>query len=146
MYEHRTSWIKETSVLFPIIIRIINEKGVTFKTEDINEFRRFIKCWFGKENGYGFSPQPEMFQHKTNPKVPDYTYDFAMDHLKKMGNMQKKGHRLTFHPGQYNQLAAINEKVLEQTIKDLEYHADVLDLMELDHNSVNICGVYDDKD
>ena len=136
-----------------IIIRIINEKGVEeLKRRILMNLEDLYKMLvWNEENGIRvFRLSSEMFQHKTNPKVPDYTYDFAMNHLKKIGEYAKeKGHRLTFHPGQYNQLAAINEKVLEQTIKDLEYHADVLDLMELDHNSVMVIhggGVYDDKE
>jgi UV DNA damage endonuclease len=136
-----------------IIIRIINEKGIQelkhrilLNLEDLYQ----MLIW-NEENGIRvFRLSSEMFQHKTNPKVPDYTFDFAIHHLKIIGNYAKeKGHRLTFHPGQYNQLAAINEKVLQQTIKDLEYHADVLDLMELDQNSVMVIhggGVYGDKE
>ena len=31
-----------------------------------------------------------MFPHKTNPKVPDYTYDFALEHLKRISTFAKK--------------------------------------------------------
>ena len=51
---------------------------------------------------------------------------------------KEKGHRLTFHPGQFNNLGSPRQKVVEQTFKDLEYHADVLDLMGLDNNSVMV--------
>ena len=55
---------------------------------------------WNEENGIRvFRLSSELFQHKTNPKVPDYTYDFALEHLKKIGDYAiEKGHRLT-HPG-----------------------------------------------
>lgn len=57
--------------------------------------------------------------------------------------------RLTMHPGPFNQLAG-QGKVLENTIKDLEYQSDVFDLMGLEPshwNKINIHagGTYGDK-
>ena len=102
-----------------------------------------------------FRLSSEMFQHKNNPRVPSYTYDFALDHLKKVGDYAKSvGMRLTMHPGQFNNLGSPSTKVVEQTFKDLTYHAEVLDLMgyqyetELGKDSVLVIhggGVYGDK-
>ena len=90
-----------------------------------------------------------MFQHKTNPRVPDYDYDFAVPLLKQIGAYaREKKHRLTFHPGQFNNLGSPNPKVVKQTFKDLEYHADVLDLMGMGKDPVMVIhggGVYGDK-
>ena len=84
-----------------------------------------------------FRLSSELFQHKTNPRVPDYDYDFAIPLLKLIGEFAKRyGHRLTFHPGQYNILGSPKQKVVDQTIKDLTYHAGSPDLMELDKDSV----------
>ena len=48
----------------------------------------------------GFRLSSEMFQHKNNPRVPSYTYDFALDHLKKVGDYAKSvGMRLTSKSG-----------------------------------------------
>jgi UV DNA damage endonuclease len=86
--------------------------------------------------------------HKTNPKVPDYDYDFAIPLLKQIGQKARDyNHRLTFHPGQFNVLGTPRAKVLKQTIADLQYHADVLDLMEMGKDSVMVIhggGVYGD--
>ena len=60
------------------------------------------------------------------------------------------GQRLTFHPGQYNVVGTPDLKSFEQTIRDLShYHADVLDLMGCNQNSVMVVhggGVYGDKE
>jgi UV DNA damage endonuclease len=135
-----------------IIIRIIDEKGIDeLKRRIIANLEDLYKMLeWNEENGIRvFRLSSELFQHKTNPKVPDYTYDFAKDHLKKIGDYAlEKGHRLTFHPGQYNVLASPREKAYLQTLKDLEYHADVLDMMGLGKDSVMVIhggGVYGDK-
>ena len=135
-----------------IIVRIIDEKGIDeLKRRILANLEDLYKMLvWNEENGIRvFRLSSELFQHKTNPKVPDYTYDFAIDHLKKIGDYAKeKGHRLTFHPGQFNVLASISEKAYLRTLKDLEYHADVLDLMGLGKDSVMVIhggGVYGDK-
>ena len=91
----------------------------------------------------------ELFPHKSNPKVKDYTFDFAMEAMKKVGDKAREyGHRLTFHPGQYNVVGTPNEKSFQQTINDLSYHADVLDHMGMDNTSVMVVhggGIYGDK-
>ena len=59
--------------------------------------------------------------------------------LEKIGKLARYfGHRLTFHPGQYNVVGAINPKAFQQTINDLSYHATVLDLMGKTHQFVQI--------
>lgn len=62
----------------------------------------------------------------------------------------KHGIRITAHPGPFNVLTSPNEKVVSNTIKDLELHGMVFDMMGLSktvYNKINIhCnGVYGDK-
>ena len=136
-----------------IIIRIIDEKGIDELKRrilaNLDDLYKMLE--WNEANGIRvFRLSSELFQHKTNPKVPDYTYDFALEHMKKIGDYAKeKGHRLTFHPGQFNVLASISEKAYLQTLKDLEYHAHVLDLMGMGKDSVMVIhggGVYGDKE
>ena len=136
-----------------IIVRIIDEKGIDeLKRRILANLEDLYKMLeWNEANGIRvFRLSSELFQHKTNPKVPDYTYDFALDHLKKIGEYAiEKGHRLTFHPGQFNVLASPSERAYLQTLKDLEYHADVLDLMGLPKDSVMVIhggGVYGEKE
>ena len=96
-----------------------------------------------------FRLSSELFPHKSNSKVEDYSFDFALDLLKQIGDKSKQyNQRLTFHPGQYNVVGSPDEKSFNQTIRDLKYHADVLDLMGVDNNSVMVVhggGVYGNK-
>ena len=70
--------------------------------------------------------------------------------MKKIGEVARNlGHRLTFHPGQYNVVGTPNEKTFQQTINDLSYHAEVLDRMEMGCDSVMVVhggGMYGDKE
>ena len=135
-----------------IIVRIIDEKGVEeLKRRILLNLQDLLKMidW-NEENGIKvFRLSSELFQHKTNPKVPDYDFDFALDLLKQIGEKARGyNQRLTFHPGQFNVLGSPRKKNVEQTIKDLTYHADVLDLMGMGKDSVMVIhggGVYGDK-
>ena len=57
-------------------------------------------------------------------------------------------HRLTFHPGQYNQVGAKTRDVYEKTILDLGLHAKIFDIMGMGKDSIMVIhggGVYNDK-
>jgi UV DNA damage endonuclease len=62
--------------------------------------------------------------------------------LTKCGEYAKANNqRLTFHPGPFNKLTSSNERVTQNTIKDLKVHADIMDLMGLSntpYNKINI--------
>jgi len=134
-----------------MIIRTIKEKGIDVLKEKIikNLEDLLIMIQWNEDNGIKvFRLSSELFVHKTNPRVEDYTFDFAIPLLKKIGALARSyNQRLTFHPGQFNVLASINPKALEHTINDLEYHADVLDLLGMDKHSVMVIhggGTYGD--
>jgi len=78
-----------------------------------------------------------------------YTLDYAKDALKAAGDLAKSlGHRLTTHPGQYNVLCSPNPNVVKKTRRDLAYHAEMLDLLDMGLDSVMIIhmgGAYGDK-
>ena len=135
-----------------IIVRIIDEKGIDeLKKRVLANLEDLYKLLqWNEENGIKvFRLSSELFPHKTNPKVPNYTYDFALEHLKKIGKYAKENNiRLTFHPGQHNVLGTPHSKALKQSIEDLNYHAEVLDILECDMNSVMVIhggGTYGDK-
>jgi len=56
--------------------------------------------------------------------------------------------RISMHPGQYTLLNSPDPGILERTIKELRYHADVLDALDLDVSAktqIHVGGVYGDK-
>lgn len=135
-----------------MVIKTIQEKGIECLKEKIIQNLKdvlTIMDW-NEQNGIKvYRLSSEMFPHKTNPRVESYSFDFAIPLLKEIGAKSKLlNQRLTFHPGQYNVLGTPNKSALESTINDLAYHADVLDLMELDQHSVMVIhggGVYGNK-
>ena len=136
-----------------MIIRTIQEKGIdTLKEKIIQNLKDVLTMMdWNEENGIKvFRLSSELFPHKSNPKVENYDFDFAIDLLKQIGEKSREyNQRLTFHPGQYNVVGTPNKKTFLQTCCDLKYHADVLDLMGLDNNSVMVVhggGLYGDKE
>jgi UV DNA damage endonuclease len=136
-----------------MIIRTVEEKGInTLKEKIIQNLKDVLTMMdWNEENGIKvFRLSSELFPHKSNPKVENYDFDFAKDLLKQIGEKSKKyNQRLTFHPGQYNVIGTPSEKAFKQTIADLSYHAEVLDLIGAGDNSVMVIhggGVYGDKE
>jgi len=96
-----------------------------------------------------------MFPHITNPEFIPEGEDFAYpleqfsEYFTRIGEVADTyDQRLTFHPGQYNQIGAKNPTVFQKTKKDLLAHAKVLDLCHRGSDSVMVVhggGVYDDK-
>lgn len=62
--------------------------------------------------------------------------------------IRKNKMRITMHPGQYTVLNSINKNVYENSLKELNYHVDVLDSMNLDSTAkiqIHVGGVYGNK-
>ena len=88
--------------------------------------------------------------NKIDPKdYPDFNEICSL--LQKAGWIARESNqRLTFHPGPFNLLASPKPEVVENTIKDLEMHSLIFDLMGLDqshYNKINIHigATYGDK-
>ena len=60
------------------------------------------------------------------------------------------GQRLSFHPGPFNKLCAKDDRIVNNTIKELEHHSEIFDIMGFKpsyYNKINIHigAAYDDK-
>jgi UV DNA damage endonuclease len=92
----------------------------------------------------------EIMPHKSNHRAPDYDMEPFQPMLTTIGEYARKhGHRLTFHPGQYNVVATPDEDKFQNTIRDLDWHAEMLDRMGCDEHSVIVVhggGTYGDKE
>lgn len=88
------------------------------------------------------------------PFASHETYGYSLAYcatlLAEVGALAEKyGHRLTAHPGQYTQLGSPREAVVRSSIRDLEYHCEMLDLMGVGPDGVIVIhggGVYGDKE
>ena len=81
--------------------------------------------------------------------LPDY--DQIVEVLADCGDFaDRHGHRLTSHPGPFNKLTSPKKQVIINTIKDLETHGEIFDLLGLSrtpYNKINIHvgATYGDK-
>lgn len=69
------------------------------------------------------------------------TYGYSIDkwkyYLKDIGKFANKNNiRLTFHPSQFCVLSSTREEVIDNTIKEIDHHSNILDIMGCDKNSV----------
>jgi len=63
---------------------------------------------------------------------------------------QRGGQRLTFHPGQFNCLASPRQSVVENCVRDLATHGEIMDIMGLPRTreskiNIHLGGVFGDK-
>ena len=78
-------------------------------------------------------------------------YDEIAKLMLEIGQIAKDGgQRLTMHPGPYNCLASPTQKVVEKTIRELNFHSEQFNMMGYDpspYNKINIHvgGAYGDK-
>jgi UV DNA damage endonuclease len=62
--------------------------------------------------------------------------------------IKTQGMRISMHPDQFTLINSVNIEVFERSVKELRYHVQVLDLMELDLSAkiqIHLGGVYGDK-
>lgn len=133
-------------------LKTIQDKGIGFVKDLITKNLRDLKIHveWNYQHGIRFMRlSSEMMPHFSNPRIERYSFDFALNELVEIGRLARLyKQRLTFHPGQYNVLSTKDEKVFENTRNDLKWHADILDAMGMDQNSVMVIhggGLYGDK-
>jgi UV DNA damage endonuclease len=135
-----------------MIKRTFLEKGVEYATElGLQNARDLFKILeWNNQNGIKlFRLSSEMF-----PWGSEYELKTSPHYLRIKTILEgcgyyanKNGIRITSHPGPFNVLTSPNEKVVDNTITDLELHGKVFDLLGLEkshYNKINIhCnGVY----
>lgn len=135
-----------------MVIKTIRERGIhSLQIKILQNLQDVLTMMdWNEQNGIKvFRLSSELFPHKSNPRIENYNFDFAIPLLIEIGQKSKLyGQRLTFHPGQYNVVGTPDPNSFRQTIANLSYHAEVLDLMNLDHHSVMVVhggGIYQDK-
>ena len=95
----------------------------------------------------------EMFPFASHDTYGYKLAPFAADALAEAGRVAAElGHRLTTHPGQFSQLGSPRKEVIDASIRDLKYHAELLSLLklpdQLNRDAVMILhmgGVFGDK-
>ncbi|OJJ44974.1 hypothetical protein ASPZODRAFT_17884 [Penicilliopsis zonata CBS 506.65] len=96
----------------------------------------------------------EMFPFASHKEYGYKLAPFASEVLADTGRViAELGHRVSVHPGQFTQLGSPKKEVVESSFRDLEYHSEMLQLLQLppqqDRDAVMILhmgGVFGDKE
>ncbi|KAK5175209.1 uncharacterized protein LTR77_000346 [Saxophila tyrrhenica] len=100
-----------------------------------------------------FRLSSEMFPFASHPEYGYKLAPFASEALAEAGKViAELGHRVTTHPGQFTQLGSPRSSVIDNAVRDLEYHDELLSLLKLpeqqDKDAVMILhmgGVFEGK-
>ena len=138
-----------------MIRRTFEEKGIVYASElalkNLTDLEKVVD-WNIKNKVFLYRLSSEMFPWMSEYELNDLP-DIAEIKviLKRVGEKAiKNGLRLTYHPGPFNVLAAVLEKVLYNTKEDLRKHAEILDMMYLPRSpfakiNIHVGGAYGDK-
>jgi len=133
-----------------------NEKGLDYVSElalqNCRDLVTIVK--WNEEMGIKlFRMSSDLFPWMTLYEFTDLPdYNKIANLLKGVGTLAAKyDHRLTFHPSHFNALGSPNPVVVEKTIKELNKHSQIMDLIGLTispYNKINIHvgGAYGDKE
>ncbi len=129
-----------------MIKRTFKEKGMAYASElamqNIKDLKKILE--WNEENDIKFYRMssdvfPWMSEYDFKD-LPDYhEICYLLDDAGEFAT--RNGHRLTFHPGPFNVLGSPNDKVVDKTIKELNQHSQMMDLMGFfpsHYNKINI--------
>lgn len=138
-----------------MIRKTFDQKGISYASklslENSKDLLAILK-WNAKNDIYFFRLTSNLFPWASEYSIksmPDYEeISFA---LFQCGEFAKKnGMRITSHPGPFNKLCSPNENVVLNTIKDLEMHGEIFDMIGLPQNhwskiNIHVGAAYDSK-
>ena len=129
-----------------MIKRTFKERGIAYASElamqNIKDLKKILE--WNEENGIKFYRMssdvfPWMSEYEFKD-LPDYhEICYLLDAAGEYATLN--GHRLTFHPGPFNVLGSPKAKVVDKTIKELNQHSQMMDLMGFfpsHYNKINI--------
>lgn len=132
-------------------IKSIEEKGLDWVKDLARANAKDIipmLQWNAENNIRFMRLSSEIFPFASH-SIYGYHPDCAKEELAEAGRVARSlNHRVTMHPGQFVQLGSPNPAVVEASIRELDVHATVLDLMGMDQDSVMIIhggGVYGNR-
>ena len=138
-----------------MIKRTFQQRGVAYASElalqNIKDLYTILQ-WNKKHNINFFRLSSNLF-----PWASEYSFDELPDYesisywAKKCGDfVRDNNHRITSHPGPFNKLTSPHERVVVNTIKDLEIHGKFFDMLGLPRSpyaklNIHVGAHYNDK-
>ena len=135
--------------------KTFDAKGIDYVSDlalaNINDLKTIIQ-WNNEMGIKLFRLSSGMFPWSDEYNVKDLKdYQLISFKMREIGNQAiNVGQRLTMHPGPYNCLASPNQKVVDKTIRELNFHSEQFNMMGYKpspYNKINIHvgGAYGDK-
>ena len=138
-----------------MIKRTFQEKGLPYASElalqNCKDLLEILK-WNDKNDIRFFRLSSNLFPWASDyqlSELPDY--DAIAEALYEAGLFASEHNiRITSHPGPFNKLTSPKESVILNTIRDLEIHGEIFDLMFLERSpyakiNIHVGAAYDDK-
>ena len=134
--------------------KTFNERGLPYVSEltlqNVKDLVNIIK-WNNEMGIKQFRMSSDIFPwmyYYQLDELPDY--EAISDYLYMAGDEASGKQRLTFHPSHFNALGSPYPVVVKKTIKELNQHSQIMDIMGLTitpYNKINIhiAGAYGDK-
>jgi len=129
-----------------MIKRTFKDKGIAYASElavqNIKDLKKILE--WNEQNDIKFYRMssdifPWMSEYEFR-ELPNYNeICYLLDDAGEYATLNN--HRLTFHPGPFNVLGSPNDKVVDKTIKELNQHSQMMDLMGFfpsHYNKINI--------
>lgn len=125
------------------------ERLIATVTENLNALQAILE--WNRDHRIGFFRiSSTTVPFASHPVMSLNWQEHFADHFARIGQfIRDHDMRINVHPGQYILLNSPREDVVERSVAELAYHADLLDLMELDAThkiQIHTGGVYEDRD
>ena len=134
--------------------KTFNERGLPYCSElalqNVKDLVNIIK-WNNEMGITQFRMSSQIFPWMSYYNLNElHDYEEICDYLYMAGDEAGGKQRLTFHPGHFNVLGSPNPTVVNKTIKELNQHSEIMNIMGLSrthYNKINIHigGAYGDK-
>ena len=139
-----------------MIKRTFKARGIEYAGElaeaNLRDMIEIIK-WNNQQGIKLYRMSSNMFPWMSEYEISDLpNFETIKDLLETAGKLaMDNGQRIGFHPGQFCVLPSPNPKVVENTIDELDKHAQILDMMGLPQNqtysmNIHLGGSYGDKE
>lgn len=130
---------RKISVNNSMIKKTFLSKGLDYVAsiieKNLDAFDQIVD-WNESNNIKLYRTSSEMFPWQSEYEYVDLpNYEFIKKKLRSIGDKIKQyGHTVETHPGPYTVIASKNTDVITKSLKELEQHAQIFDLMGFDQN------------
>jgi UV DNA damage endonuclease len=130
----------QISVNRGMVKKTFESKGLNYVSElaikNIDDFKKILE-WNLKNDIYVYRMSSDMIPCLGFYNIKDLpNYNLICKKLKECGDFAKKNSfRLSFHPSHFCIIASENQRVINTAIDELNKHAELMDLMELEQST-----------